>query len=501
MTEEHDPNRLVGTVLGSRFEIISCAAIDEAGALYNAEDSELGTPASLRVLHRIRPDDASLRRLLELLTEVSNLSVPGIKPLRAVGRTRSKDVYYATDAVEGKSLAQRLDQGPLSVPDAVAALGQAGEILSRAHLAGVVHGALHPGALFIQSQAPTSKVQLLDFGLGPLVMTSNVLPSGSRSAATPYQSPEQAKSDPFDQRADIYALGALLYEALSGRQPFAGRSALEILAHQLRGEAPSLAEVAPSFEGSPLQNVIDQSMQVNPEDRFVSVDAMIVSLRNAGKQEATRKKPTPKPRTGRPTSGAGKKKDKGRAAAPVKKKSTASPEGHPVVTYVVGGLAIAATFIFTALWYTGALEPEVDESQLPTARPIAEDEGISTTAEPDPAPPPRRRLAPRPDPDEEPPPITSSKQPPPLPERALKLLDQGQEALSNKRYTQAITRFRAAKRLAPEAPQPVRGLGLAYMYSGQTRAAASELDRYLELSPDATDARFIRSTVRTLREN
>lgn len=498
-------------------------AIDEAGARYDATDSELGTDASVRVLHRIRPDDASLRRLLELLTEVSNLAIPGIKPLRAVGRTRTQDVYYATDQVVGQSLAQRLDRGAMRPLDAVNSLAQAGETLSRAHMNGVVHGALHPGAVIL----PTGKqdddaVQLLDFGLGPLVMAADVLPMGTRSAATPYQSPEQAKGDPFDQRADIYAFGALLFEALTGRPPFAGRSALEVLAHQLRGEAPSLAEVEPLFEGSPLQNLIDQSMQINPDDRFSTIDAMVTALRNAGRAEATRKKPavTGKSKPSKTSDSApAKKKEAAKKASKAaqkppsarrspRKSSSTAEKGSPWLT-VVGGLIILSAIVGVVLWMTGAFDNSLPEDQLPNP-------AVDTTAEaPTPAKTPsrdvseeqpRRRPRPsRPAPSSSASSESSSEPPlaapsPPLPDRAVKLVQEGQDALREKQYSRAISRFRRAKRIAPEHAQIARGLGMALMYAGQTNAAASELERYLELDPNASDRRFIQSSIRTLRE-
>ncbi len=455
--------------------------------------------------------------MLELLTEVSNLAVPGIKPLRAVGRTRTQDVYYATDEVTGQSLAQRLDHGAMRHNDAVSLIAEAGETLGRAHLNGVVHGALHPGAVIIPAKGGDRAVQLLDFGLGPLVMAADVLPMGTRSAATPYQSPEQAKGDPFDQRADVYALGALLYEALTGRSPFAGRSALEILAHQLRGEAPSLVEFDEYFKGSPLQDVVDQSMQVEPESRFISIDAMVQALRNAGKAESTRKKPLPSAKTSKPSpaSGADRSRPKpGKSKRPERKpaKKTSYRGGQKVdkespALYYVGGAILLSTLVIGVLYGTGYIggEPTFDDDLEPLAQ-------VEDQLEEDPSAPSRTKTPPpRSDSPEKSgargntttprtPPRIAAQDRLPLSKRAQKLMSEGQEALREKQYSRAVTRFRSAKRAAPEAPEVARGLGLALMYAGNTGAAARELERYLELDPRASDARYIRSSIRSLAD-
>jgi cytochrome c-type biogenesis protein CcmH/NrfG len=523
MAQDFDPHRLIGTTLGSRFEVTGCVSADEAGALYESGDSELLSPASLRVLHHVRPDDASLRRLLTLLTEVSNLSLPGMRQLRAVGRTRAQDVYYAFDEVRGQSLGQLLEKGPLAVPEAVRIICEVCEILGRAHLHSLVHGALHPGAIIVAKAegASAGAVQVIDFGLGPLIMSEAVLSAGNRGATVAYQSPEQAKSEPFNHRADIYALGALLFECLSGRQPYAGRSALEVLALQLRGEAPSLAEVDPTLEGTPLQAVINQSMQVSPDARFATADEMIVALRNAGRAESQRKRPAPGAKRPAPGAAAKDQKPDKRPPPPAERRAAeqrkaaeqrriaqawapAAPKSRFIGGYVLGGLLIAGA-IGLVVYYT--IRPP---AVIPTSRPpaaTAAEPADDTDEEPETqkAPPtPRRRPRPLDENDagtknaafEE----AIKAQAQPLPPEAVKLIDEAEDAMRAKRYTTAISRYASAKRLAPDAPTISRGLGFAYMNSGETSSAVREFERYLELSPDASDAHVVRATIASLRE-
>lgn len=525
---KEDPNRLVGTVLGSRFEIKALAALDEAGARYEATDTELSNMASVRVLHRIRPDDASLRRLLELLTEVSSLEVDGIKRLRAVGRTRTKDVYYATDAVVGQALVERLEVGPLMPEDAATCLADAGEILAQAHRRGVVHGALHPGAVVLPPKNSNGSVQLLDFGLGPLTISLNVQGGSGTSAVTAYQSPEQAKAEPFDHRADIYALGALLYEALTGQAPFAGQSAFEVLALQLRGEAPSLARGDARFQDSPLQQVIDHCMQVSPADRYETMQALVMALRRAGQAEATRKvrlsgprpapapapeRGAPRPQVSKPLVKAATTKAKAKAKAKAKsqsakskkakkgKKGKAGPPslGMSRVTILGGILVILLLVVGFVLFLVYA--PTEDD-------PSAHEERVSN-----------RSNRPTPEPEEQPADSKSRNraneprreagdgmkialvsQNEGLNPKAVKLILEGNSALAQGKFPQAVKRFRAARRIAPQSPDVARGLGMAYLNQGKRSAASKELRRYLDLDPNASDKRRIEATLRGLED-
>jgi serine/threonine protein kinase len=512
-SSREDPNRLVGTVVGGRFEIKALAALDGAGARYDAFDSEFDSPATVRVLHNIRPDDASLQKLLGLLSEVSSLKISGLRELRAVGRTRSRDVYYATEPVEGHSLAERLEQGPLLPDEVVSTLSGAGEILAQAHYRGVVHGALHPGAVVLPGRsAANASVQLLDFGLAPLSVSMNLAASGGSSAVTPYQSPEQAKGDAFDQRADVYALGALIFEALTGRAPYSGQSSFEVLALQLRGEAPSLARENARYQESPLQQIIDQSMQVKPGDRFTSMQAMVMALRRAGRAEATRKvrltavKPSPQSqpkRTDRPALVKARPAPKPapKAASPARRAATGKKTKRSklgTLALVIGAVLAVSGFSFLVWW--SLPEPSEREAVDRVIRPTPI-EPVKVSVEEDQDKAPRRRR-------DEPPSNTGkgikaaiaaqSALPDP---RAIELITDGNKALAEGQYARAISRFQRAKTLAPQTSDVARGLGMAHLKQGHRRDAASELRRYLDIDPSATDRQRIESILRELEQD
>lgn len=517
---DRDPDRLIGTVLGGRFVIKQCLAVDDAGARYEAWDDEQTSDSTVRILHNVRPDDSSVRKLVELLTEVSGLGIRGIATLRAVGRTRAKDVYYATDAVPGEALSELLAAGPLEPAAAVKAVAAAGEVLVDCHKRGVVHGGLHPGAVVLPAEGVASRVTLLDFGLGPITKAPDALAAGASSASMPYQSPEQASNEPYDHRADVYSLGALLFVALTGRPPFAGSSVLEVLAHQLRGEAPSLAKANPALEGTPLQSIVDQSMQVKPSERFDSVEAMVRALRVAGKEEAGRAR-APRRSTTMKAAAVDAASTHADATKPVPRKATDKQKAvgpyrgagaakgpaltlreprRPVWPYVAAGLVVAAAVALYLGWDSLAAATERAITQGGPSSTLARPQVAAVDAGP-PTSPPTKEPAKRsrwslPSSSE----AEQAAEDRPLSERASALLAEGNEALAAGRALEAVSRFRSAEREAPDSPMVARGLGFAYAATGDRRNAATAFRRYLELYPDAVDAPSIRARIASLEQ-
>jgi serine/threonine-protein kinase len=522
--KDYEAEQLVGAVLGKRFEIVNCLEEDETGARYAAQDTSQGTTALVRVLHRLRPDDDSLRQLVKLLTEVSGLGIAGVAKLRGVGRTRSRNAYYATDAVTGQSLNQLMESHPPAPSDAVQLINGVAEILELAHGRGLVHGALHPGAVIVAGKGSSQKCHVLDFGLGSLLMAGDVWPAGQQGTTGLYQAPEQAKGEAFDHRADIYALGALLFYALTGSAPFEGQSPLEILACQLRGEAPSLGAVKPALEGSPLQALVDQCMHAEQGERFQSVGAFIRALANVGRQEASRVKGSPakapaaaatRPATkgakGAKGGKGGKRTNGARPAAALPRSQRGTDSGRSNLLWY----ALGAIVLFGGLAFFGLSAMEGPDSsaealaQTPAARP-APPEKVTAQKTPPASSAKRERL-----------PFggaqnaeqdggvqnpnggkaieaAMAEKVPALSEQALGLIAEGNQALDEGQYSRAIARFRSAKRSAPDAPAVARGLGMAYLHAGQTDSAAREFQRYLKLSPNASDGMMVRHTLRQL---
>ena len=229
-----------------------------SGDVYLAEDLRLHRPVALKMLRTdTHPDDEAAGRLLREARVASSLSHPNIAVVYEVGevevegRTRG---FIAMEHVRGHTLLERLREGPLPAPEALAITRQVAEALQEAHDRGVVHRDVKPGNVMVNERG---LVKVLDFGLAKFSPPSGegaatwsgrhgALEGGGAILGTlAYMSPEQARGGDVDRRSDVYSLGALLYEMLAGRPPFRGTNAVELLEALLRDEPEPLSASTP----------------------------------------------------------------------------------------------------------------------------------------------------------------------------------------------------------------------------------------------------------------
>lgn len=220
------------------------------GAVYLAHELALDRDVAIKVLP---PDLASTPELRERFTReartAARLTHPNIVPLLTFGEV-SGLMYFVMGYVAGESLASRLRQGPLDVESARALIVALCDALAYAHQQGVVHRDIKPDNILIESGSGTPR--LTDFGIAKTMlsdsqMTTAQLTTAGQLVGTPdYMSPEQAKGEPdIGTASDIYSLGVVGYEILSGRRPFEGTSPMDILAQRILGNPRPLGEVAP----------------------------------------------------------------------------------------------------------------------------------------------------------------------------------------------------------------------------------------------------------------
>lgn len=208
----------------------------------------------------------------------AQLQHPHIVPLLAAGE-EGRLLWYVMPYIDGESLRAALDrQGRLPVREVLRILTDVTEALAFAHGRGVIHRDIKPGNVLMQG----SHALVTDFGVAKALTAA--LPRGSGTSTgmaigTPsYMAPEQLAGDPTaDHRADIYAVGLLGYELLSGQAPFGGLSPRETMAHQLTRTPPSLEKSNPDVP-SPLARIIARSLEKDPERRYASADEMLRAL-------------------------------------------------------------------------------------------------------------------------------------------------------------------------------------------------------------------------------
>jgi len=259
------------------YEVLSPLGAGGMGEVYRARDERLGREVAVKVLP---PDYSSdpdrLRRFEQEAKAAGALNHPNLVAVFDTGQHEG-NAYVVFELLDGVTLRQRLGPGPLPVRKAVDYAVQIAQGLAAAHEKGIVHRDLKPENLFVTKDG---RVKILDFGLAKLRPTLDPdapLPEGgSVSTATGagvvlgtvgYMSPEQVRGDPADHRSDIFAFGSVFYEMLSGRRPFSGETAAEVMTAILKEDPPELAN--PDVPAG-LERVLRRCIEKRPEERFQS---------------------------------------------------------------------------------------------------------------------------------------------------------------------------------------------------------------------------------------
>src|SRR6516162_1794311 len=240
-----------GQTLGP-YEIVSRLGAGGMGEVYRAKDKRLDRTVAIKVLPQGVSDVGKQRFDREAKT-ISSLNHPHICTLHDIGSQDGVD-YLVMECVEGETLAKRLEKGPLPLEHVLKYGAQMADALDKAHRAGIVHRDLKPGNIML---TPTG-AKLLDFGLAkpaaPLASLATITVTKAESPVTQegtivgtfqYMSPEQVEGKELDGRSDIFSLGAVLYEALTGRKAFEGKSQLSVASAILEKEPEPINRTKP----------------------------------------------------------------------------------------------------------------------------------------------------------------------------------------------------------------------------------------------------------------
>ena len=275
---------LVGKVLGERFQIHERIGQGASGTIYRAEHVTLRRRVAIKVLHdELSRDDLAVERFRREATTVADIDNEHIVEIHDFGRAPDGRLYLAMEMLEGETLDVVLArEGQLSVERTADVLVQVGEALMEAHAIGYVHRDIRPRNLMItQRRGRTSFVKLLDFGLAKLVDTDAAAAQtnlGMTFGDPRYMSPEQARGDRIDRRADIYQLGCVAYEMLTGAPPFGGSRVFDILSKQVSEIPVPLPSKRP---GVPLwvEAAVAKMLAKDPDNRFATTTRMVEALR------------------------------------------------------------------------------------------------------------------------------------------------------------------------------------------------------------------------------
>jgi Tol biopolymer transport system component len=283
-----------GTKLGP-YEVVSPLGAGGMGEVYRARDTRLGRDVAVKILPREMSADAARKERFEREAKtISGLNHPNICVLHDVGSQDGVD-YLVMECVEGETLAKRLEKGPLPLEQVLKNGAQIADALDKAHRAGIVHRDLKPGNIMLTAVG----AKLLDFGLARPVAPAATLATLTMAAPAQapvtqegmvvgtfqYMSPEQVEGKEVDGRSDIFSLGAVLYEMLTGKRAFEGKSQLSVASAILEKE-PAPITSAKSLTPLTLDHAIRKCLAKSPDERWQSASDLASELKWAGESRA-----------------------------------------------------------------------------------------------------------------------------------------------------------------------------------------------------------------------
>jgi eukaryotic-like serine/threonine-protein kinase len=260
----------VGSLLADRYEILKLLGEGGMGAVYKARDCELDRVVALKV---IRPELAGHPSILQrfkqellLARKITHRNVIRIYDLGVASGIR----FITMEFVEGQDLLSLLD-GRKSAPDAaVKILRQICAALEAAHAEGVVHRDLKPQNIMIE---PNGRVCVMDFGLARSMEATGLTQAGTVMGTPAYMSPEQAKGMPADERSDLFSLGIIAYQMLTGVVPYKADTALASMLLRTQGPPPPPIGIDPTLP-QPLNDLVLKTLATNPPDRYQSASLL-----------------------------------------------------------------------------------------------------------------------------------------------------------------------------------------------------------------------------------
>jgi len=268
-----------------RYRILRKLGQGGMGVVYQARDERLERDLAVKTLSAATSDDSARRRLWREAKTAAAVNHPNVCQLYEIGED-GEVVFLAMELLEGEPLSDRLRRGPLVVRDAVPCAIGVLRALEALHARGVIHRDLKPSNVYLTPHG----VKLLDFGLarsvdGAAAVTDASVTQPGMLLGTPrYMAPEQARGEEADARSDIFALGAMLFEMLSGRPAFGGATVIEVLHATLHEEPPALAGSAAIVAAD---RVIRRALAKHRDERYPSAAAMLRELEAVAQGDQT----------------------------------------------------------------------------------------------------------------------------------------------------------------------------------------------------------------------
>ena len=277
---------MIGEVVGS-YRVTGKLGEGGMGAVYSAEHTLLGKKAAVKVLHaQLSLDPEFVSRFFNEARATTLIRHPGLVEVFDFGHLPSGAAFIVMEFLDGESLAARLERGTLPTTTLIEIVRQLASALGAAHAGGIVHRDLKPENLFLVPDADRRcgvRVKVLDFGIAKLSESDS--PAGGHKTRTGalmgtpmYMSPEQCRgAGRVDHRSDIYSLGCIVFEMVTGHPPFRGEGPGEVIAAHLYAPAPTLRSLVPTASEG-LERMVARMLSKRPDDRYAGLGEVAVEL-------------------------------------------------------------------------------------------------------------------------------------------------------------------------------------------------------------------------------
>ncbi len=259
----------------SHYRILDKLGEGGMGVVYKAEDTKLKRLVALKFLPPdLGRDNVPKKRFLTEARAIAALDHPNICNIHEIGETRDGRMFICMALYEGETLQRRLERGPLPLREALDIGIKVCRGLANAHKHGIVHRDVKPGNIMLTNEG---EVKVLDFGLAKLIGATRVTRTGATVGTVAYMSPEQTRGEDLDACSDIFSLGAVLYELVTGKSPFGNDNEAAVV-YRIACTAPEPLSKSRSDANPQLQQVIEKALQKNVNDRYQSAADLEIDL-------------------------------------------------------------------------------------------------------------------------------------------------------------------------------------------------------------------------------
>ncbi|MCC6979196.1 MAG: protein kinase [Candidatus Melainabacteria bacterium] len=278
--------------LSQNYEFLSELGRGGMAVVYKARNLKSQEIVAIKKLLAATLTETAMLRFQQEAKAITSLRHPNIISVHEFGVADDGEPYMVMEYVEGSNLGELIrEKGSLTVEESMHRFIQLCDALQHAHAAGVLHRDLKPGNVMLsEKDGSFADARLVDFGIAKLMAkegeeAEKLTMTGQLFGSPPYMSPEQCRGFALDARTDIYSMGCVIFESLTGRAPLRGESILETIMKQVNEVAPSMKEVCPEKDFSPaLEAIVAKALAKDPADRFQTMHELMLTLMESGTQ-------------------------------------------------------------------------------------------------------------------------------------------------------------------------------------------------------------------------